>query len=104
VKAEDLCQAVLEALRSYIRSNGRRLLAMIDAIGQEEVLISASALYSYYRPRPGLERLESALDALRKLGVEELVGGVRLAEGEPPNLRVRRAFIRRVLTEEESER
>jgi len=101
VELEEAREAVLEALRSYIRSNGRRLLTMIDALGQEEVVIYASALYSYFRPRPGLERLETALMLLHQLGVGELVEGIRLVRGEPASLRVRRKVIRELLAEEE---
>jgi len=101
VEVEDAREAVLEALKSYMRSNGRRLLAMIDALGQEEVVIYASALYSYFKPRPSLERLDAALGALHQLGVREVARGIRLVEGEPLRLRVSKEVIRELLAEEE---
>ena len=94
---EEATKAVLEALRSYLKSNGRRILSILRALSQDEVAIEIHALYSYFVPRAKLSRLEKAVEILANAGVRKLAKGVSLEISDSIKIVVSADFVEEAL-------
>ena len=73
--------ALERALASYVKSNGRRLLSLASALGQDRVAIHVRALFRHHDPTTGYAKLEEALSNMAEGDRSALESqGVRLEE------------------------
>ena len=87
-----------EALKGYLKSNGKRLLALMGASGQDEVCIECRALYRYFRGSERYPRLVDALEDLFKQEEELRRRGIEVERrGEFLGFRVTRGYVEGVL-------
>ena len=94
----EVMELLEKALRGYLKSNGRRLLALMDVAGQSEVCIECSALYRYFEGGEKYPRLIDALEDLFKEEAELRKRGIKLVrKGDFLGFKVSREYVARVL-------
>jgi len=65
------CEALYATFLAYIASNGRRLVSLARALGQDEVLIELRALFKYHDPSTGFRKLEEAAERVLESAEEK---------------------------------